>query len=118
MRRRRSLQGVCFLEDKSFKKLCLTTFWCRHGLPSSNLFTKHRTLTPPPQPFFFPATATTSPPTSPPPPPLLPHHRRRLAPVSPSSTSPVHLPQLANPFNKFLIAGKVNVVWLELGLDN
>ncbi|KAJ0887847.1 hypothetical protein HanRHA438_Chr09g0395511 [Helianthus annuus] len=89
-----------------------------HLLNSSNIFTKYRTLTPPQPPFFFPATATTSPPTSLPPPPLLPQprravattiplpNRRRLVPVSPSSTSPIHLPQLASPFNKFLIAGK------------
>ncbi|MFS8001346.1 hypothetical protein Hanom_Chr13g01189281 [Helianthus anomalus] len=36
--RRSSLQSVCFLEDISFKKVCLTSSWCRHGPPSSNLF--------------------------------------------------------------------------------
>ncbi|MFS8004061.1 hypothetical protein Hanom_Chr13g01221231 [Helianthus anomalus] len=37
-RRRLSLQSVCFLKDISFKKVCLTSFWCKHGPPSSNLY--------------------------------------------------------------------------------
>ncbi|MFS8009475.1 hypothetical protein Hanom_Chr14g01285191 [Helianthus anomalus] len=34
-RRRLSLQCVCFLEDFSLKKVCVTSFWCRHGSRSS-----------------------------------------------------------------------------------
>ncbi|MFS8010908.1 hypothetical protein Hanom_Chr14g01302471 [Helianthus anomalus] len=30
-RRRLSLQCVCFLEDLSLKRVCVTSFWCRHG---------------------------------------------------------------------------------------
>ncbi|XP_035840854.1 leucine-rich repeat extensin-like protein 3 [Helianthus annuus] len=37
-RRRLSLQCVCFLEDLSLKKVCATSFSCRHGSSSSYLF--------------------------------------------------------------------------------
>ncbi|MFS7918771.1 hypothetical protein Hanom_Chr03g00205071 [Helianthus anomalus] len=35
MCRHLSLQCVCFLEDLSLKKVCMTSFWCRHGSTSS-----------------------------------------------------------------------------------
>ncbi|MFS7944467.1 hypothetical protein Hanom_Chr06g00512501 [Helianthus anomalus] len=38
MRKRLSLQCVSFLENLSLKKVCETSFWCRHGSRSSNLF--------------------------------------------------------------------------------
>ncbi|MFS8015140.1 hypothetical protein Hanom_Chr15g01352851 [Helianthus anomalus] len=37
-RRCLGLQTICFLEDLSLKNLCASSFWCRLGLSSSNLF--------------------------------------------------------------------------------
>ncbi|MFS7930512.1 hypothetical protein Hanom_Chr04g00345191 [Helianthus anomalus] len=38
MCRRMGLQTVCFLEDLLLKNICVSSFWCRLGLSSSNLF--------------------------------------------------------------------------------
>ncbi|KAJ0855821.1 hypothetical protein HanRHA438_Chr14g0677511 [Helianthus annuus] len=37
-RRHLGLQSVCFSGEISLKKVYTTSFWCRCGIPSSNLF--------------------------------------------------------------------------------
>ncbi|MFS7897318.1 hypothetical protein Hanom_Chr00s008029g01739641 [Helianthus anomalus] len=82
-RKRLSLQCVCFLEDISLKKVCVTTFLCRHGIKSSNLFSssssKHISS------YINPSSTPFS---SKSPPPHLPHFHSHRCHLHISLTSP------------------------------
>ncbi|MFS7952450.1 hypothetical protein Hanom_Chr07g00607061 [Helianthus anomalus] len=89
--RRLSLQCVCFLEDLSLKKVCETSFWCKHGSRSSwvcKLFSPLQN--PNTSPLLHPISSSSQPPPS--------HQRHSPTDATltpPFSTSP--LPPTVHP---------------------